>query len=825
MNSGTFASASHSASAPPPQNWSEDQLIRVEYEWRQLQRGFAYHPNVRVTPILGDPPSEYQIEYTVRTLSVNESGQLEYADTVTMHVVLPPGFPYEAPSVQPVTAVFHPNVSWEGVHLSTPWQPTDTLIEYIRKIGELLAWRVYDPEAVINTVAMDWLDANAGLLPMDATADFSVDAGDEPLTRICRFGPATLDQIHKQLSGLRDSMLEVGSAPGPTEVREFSRRTRMSLNLFMDAEIPQDLRDDASQLDHWARELPGSVPVWDFLRHQRGALRAARSATTALSEKREPLLKQINALEALAPAKRDPSKGPQNAQAVLAAIPDAKSLESLRLGLPAMVRETEQLLLALAARVKEMDSVPPALPMQEDSSLTRQLQTEMENESSARRSAQESAAKAVASVQPVLERAQIEARALVQIAEWREYLDLIQNSRELQRKLAMWGAAGIHAYYIENESGRFGPFQFEQPLELDGARIAVRSPGRNRIRVIDVMTTERIGASENGTVAIKLPGADGAPGRSTNFRLTDRWEDLAIQFDFLLRQTGHSLTKLTSSFPSAPSWCGDLLRVLALPVSLGFLRQQHRKASHQWKLIFDELQALGPVKSRIESWNFVGRVGEAVPHFLNSLAMERERLRKCTTDLASIVSRCGRDMDTDTLIIPPKLATPYSEQVKLRDRTHRTIVHIESVLAQLGQHVTQQLSNLSLVGSCALPEFSALPAFPPEMAESISALTDAALLEQVAELERLLDVPLRGTALEKAAPGQPGARLAAPAGSATPPEAGTQTAVGEAPIPNFQTNSLDEDEPDVATASESGDSFVVEHNEDGEVKDSDEVQF
>ena len=77
----------------------------------------------------GDPPSDYEIEFRVRSLCVGYTGDLQYVDTVTMRISLPPNFPYGPPTVQPVQALFHPNVSYEGVHLSTPWQTTDTIVE------------------------------------------------------------------------------------------------------------------------------------------------------------------------------------------------------------------------------------------------------------------------------------------------------------------------------------------------------------------------------------------------------------------------------------------------------------------------------------------------------------------------------------------------------------------------------------------------------------------------------------------------------------------------------------------------------------------------
>src|SRR5687767_13170999 len=99
----------HPAGAP----WADDQLVRLENEWRRLQRVFAYHPHVRIIPLHGDPPDQYRVEYRLRTLLMNESGALEYAASSAVHIWLPPGFPHEPPLVRPISALFHPNVAPE----------------------------------------------------------------------------------------------------------------------------------------------------------------------------------------------------------------------------------------------------------------------------------------------------------------------------------------------------------------------------------------------------------------------------------------------------------------------------------------------------------------------------------------------------------------------------------------------------------------------------------------------------------------------------------------------------------------------------------------
>jgi len=728
----------------PPPSWSEDQLIRLECERRRLQRALAYHPNIRIVAMRDDPPAEYQIEYRVRTLSVGDNGQLQYADSVPVRIALPASFPHAAPAVRPLVGVFHPNISWEGLHLGSPWQPTDTLIDLVSKIGELLAWRIYDPDTVVNPVAMDWLDANAAMLPLDASADFSPAAGGEPLDRIGRHGPSTLEQIRSQLERMRDSLLDANAPPTAADVRESARQARVALYLFSEPDVPEPLREQATRLDEWAGDLPGSLPVWDHLRRQRPAIQALRAASVELSGKRETLDQQIRKLAAISPAAE-----PDSAPAALAAVPDSGTLEQVRPRLPALMRETADLLKNVQDRLGALETGTPHVPVRPETELGRQLRVELEAQASSIREAQKLAEQAMASVRPLLDKAQAEAPAFEQICGLREYLDQFQTARELEQKLAMWGSAGVHACYVENPSGRFGPYQLHQAIELGRARVAVRSAGRNGIEVIAVPTAGVLAHADTGSVTVKLPVRRDTDVAFT-FRITERCDELAAQFDFLIRRTEEDLQQLTASFPQSGSWCGRLLHVLSRPESLHILREDHCKASDRWKQIRHDLQQLGLLKARIETWNLLQRVAEAVPRIAQNLAKERGRLEKCTSELAGLMARCGHDMESDALIVPPHLADPYARQTQLREWTGREIAHLERVLSDLSGQVTRRMASRAGFGLPTVGPLRALPPLPPALAEAVAAITDDVLDAQLARAEALLNLPLRLPAWQSA---------------------------------------------------------------------------
>lgn len=761
---------------PTPSGWSDEQLLRLESERRQLQRALAYHPYVRIVSMRDDPPTEYEVEYRVRTLCIGDNGQLQYADSVTVRIAVPPTFPQAAPTVRPVVGVFHPNVSWEGFHLSSPWQPTDSLVDLARKIGDLMAWRIYDPETVVNPVAMQWLDANAAMLPLDNVADFSHAADGDPFERIVRHAPATLQQIRSELDQMRHSLLDAKSPPGATDVGAFAQRTRQSLSLFSDPDLPDSLRNEAATLEEWAAELPASVPAWDHVRRQRPTTQALREISTALSEKAQALDEQINRLESMSP-----SEDPDSASDALATLPDAKALEQMRTRLPALIRETSDLLKSAQDRLDSLNVAPPHVSARPNGEVARQLQAELGAQAASVRQERKLADRAMTAARSVLARAQAVAPAFERVAAWQEYHELFQTARELEQKLAMWGGAGVHACYVENSSGRFGPFQFHQAIELGRARVAVRGAGQHGIEVVDARTGVVLGHSDSGSLTLKLTVREETESAFT-FRVTERCDQLAAQFDFLVRRADQQLEQLTAGFAASPSWCGRLLEVLTRPESLRPLCEGHRRAVDRWTQIARDLHQLALLKARVEIWNLLQRIAEALPRITQKLTEERARLTKCTSMLSDLMARCGRDIETGGLIVPPHLAGPYSQQSRLREQTNREIARLERLLSDFGSQVAGRMASRAGCGQPTIAPLRVLPPLPPALVEAVAAITDDVLDAQLARIEGPLKAPLRPAGWSSARPrsgGQPiGSRPPAP------PRAPAPAAVKTIPSPS-----------------------------------------
>lgn len=715
--------------------WTDGQLMRLENEWRRAQRSFAYHPAIGIMPLRGDPPFEYQLDFRVRTLVLNDAGELQYVDDISMHVWLPPGFPNEAPVVRPMTGVFHPNVTWDGIYLSNSWQSTDTLVDLAARVGALLAFRAYDPESVVNPVAMDWLTQNSGALPLDTHSDFGASAGGEPLGRIMRLGPATLDQVRRALDDMRFALAAENDTPTREDVEKFAGDTRAALSLFLDSDIPEHLREQASEFDDWCRELPASVPMWDYLRVQRSAAMQTDAALVALRDAVAAMEGGLAELEGLV---KNPSLDtPQSAAKV---IPPMSVLAPIQLKLPVLARQFEQCMAELRRLLDVMKTPMPRIDVAPEGSLGRRLTSLGDSVQQATAAAIESAQTALSSNESLARRASAEVLALEQVVSWRDYLDLFAKAQNLEQQIAKWGSAGVQAYFIENASGTFGPYQYEEALDLGGVRVAVRNMKGREIQAINAVGQQVLGRSSEGAVTLVLGQTDDQPGYDTTLRLTERCDDLAVQFDFIQRQTADVLGGLQRPVVGARSWCGKVCSLLASPRAQQLLRDVHRKSAHHWKTIIFDLGATMRFKERLATFHLLSRMSEEVPRVQELIRAAKDRLKDATQQISAIMSRSSRDVETDRMIVPPKFAKTYNEQMEVRDQAKREIARQESLLKQISRDLSARLSSSRYCGRPEEPPLRWLAPLPEELLQLREAMTDEAIQAAVDQLSRLLGV-------------------------------------------------------------------------------------
>ena len=460
-------------------------------------------------PLAGDPPGEYQIEYKLHTLVVDAAGELSYVDHCAVHLWLPPQFPHAPPVARPMFNAFHPNVSSEWIHLDPPWHPsTGSLVDVVRRCGELLAYQVYDPEAVYNPTAMEWASHYPHLLPVDPHAVLAPEAGGDPLTRIIRHGTQTLEQFKSQLTEMSLGILEGRPNTATPDVRAFGERISVSTTLFSEPDTPDHLRSLASELDEWARSMTPHHSLWDDLRQLYAQTRAAVAARRAGREgagggreggpdgrvagQRRALRGPAGDADARAAggAARPGGAGAAQGDARRGAAADGAAVG----GRGAVVDGAAQ-----AHRHAGRDAV------RTDGRRRRPRPGRR-----GRRPGRGAGGAGVDRTRPGAGR--FEQKAIDGVVAWAGFTDLIRRGNELKERLLELGVAGIQAYTIQAPSGEFGPYQFEERVDFGSVTLVCRRIGAAPVHVYEARSTGLIGKGPGG-VRVKLRAP--RTGRST----------------------------------------------------------------------------------------------------------------------------------------------------------------------------------------------------------------------------------------------------------------------------------------------------------------------
>mgnify|MGYP000265345742 CR=1 FL=1 len=721
--------------ASAPIAWTPEQVKRLQFEWSGLQRNFAFHPHVRVLPLAGDPPTEYQVQYNLRTLALDDSGQLIYLNAAAVHVWLPPAFPHEPPLFRPMGNLFHPNVSPEGIVLFPPWHASMTLCEAVSTVGMLLAFQTHDPWSVVNESAMEWVKQNTNVLPTDLTANLLTNAGGEPLARILVQGPAALQRLRQAIEEVLRSLLTVRS-PAPAQLQSLCRRHLADLSVFLAEDIPADLRQPAREAEEILRLLPGSKPAWDALARQLVAQEAEPQMTAALQEAERALVGVLGRLESLVRAA--PSQDPLE---TMRHIPAARTLHAQKAELWEVMSAAEQRLAEARAALEQLSATPQGTAY--PGVLGERLAAESERVVRGTKEAAGRLSAAIGRTEVLFADAWAQNALLQRIIGWRDYADLVERAEALSASVIEKGAAGLQTYYIENESGRFGPFEFEQRLQLGAAAVAVRPAGPNGILVLEADSDRVLGKGDSGTATVVLRDAQGHRSFTTTFLRTRDCGELCVQLDYLIEQTRAALSRLGGRTDGPDTWLRRFADALAAGEAQAAIRQSQQRHQARWEALARDLQAVGPFKNRLALYNLLVRLAESVPRIQQRLGEARDAQRQAEARLAEIVAASNADPDTGVAQIPRRWAEEYKQLLVRRNQAAAEIPQCTRRMEAIAAEVRARVCDPASLGRAVSPKPVMLPALPTALEELSALLTDESIGRHLEHLERLLERPLR----------------------------------------------------------------------------------
>jgi hypothetical protein len=440
-------------------------------------------------------------------------------------------------------------------------------------------------------------------------------------------------------------------------------------------------------------------------------------------------------------------------------VPASAALQPLSLALRRAVHDADGAVAELRERLAQLAALPrPAAATGAGTLLSRRLGRELSRLSAATEPARAAGAW-LASLEPILHRARHESAAADRVAAWAEHRDLLRRGRELVARVKATPPAELQAYFTEGAGGKAGPFDFEKRVDPGdgGPALAVSNLRAAIVRVVDVETEEVIGRGD-GRVVVTRAGAPG--GATLSVTVGEHTDELRVQLEYLLTQLRDAMTRLRppedeSAPPGGPStWVARLAVDLDAPDAQHEAREEHRRASDEWKHVLAELAALGHYKQRLATYHLATRLIAFAPRLTAEGDRLRASLSRADARLADIGARSTRDAESDRLIIPSQYAGEYAQHLSDRDAAQQQIQRLQLALDGGVERLKLRLSKPRLFGSAELPHLRLLGGLPEAYAAQQPQLGDATLAELVGRLEALL-----------------GRAIGAPAGAeeATPP--------------------------------------------------------
>ena len=149
-------------------------------DFEQVQKMLEMYPDIRIIKTEGDPPDQYDIEYTIKGYRTNPDGTASPDNRHAVHITLPFGYPHFPPTVKPITPIFHPDIDPDAIRIADFWQKSHSLADLIVHIGQMICGNHYTREEPFNQNAFDWFEERKSWLPFDILEPREEDAETSP---------------------------------------------------------------------------------------------------------------------------------------------------------------------------------------------------------------------------------------------------------------------------------------------------------------------------------------------------------------------------------------------------------------------------------------------------------------------------------------------------------------------------------------------------------------------------------------------------------------------------------------------------------------------
>lgn len=206
-------------------------------DYTQLKEFLELYPNITLLKADGQPPDNYEIEYSLRGFVRNGDNEVTIGSNHRVRISLPFGYPHFAPIAKPLTSIFHPDFDPAAIRIADQWQKNPSLPELVLHIGEMISGNVYQVDDPFNQEAAEWYKSHADQLPLDSLSLADIQETDMQLDSL-------VDDTFASLGLENDDFLAPEKAIDPAEI-DYIRQLVSQNKIFTANKLLGDLPENA----------------------------------------------------------------------------------------------------------------------------------------------------------------------------------------------------------------------------------------------------------------------------------------------------------------------------------------------------------------------------------------------------------------------------------------------------------------------------------------------------------------------------------------------------------------------------------------------------
>ena len=154
-------------------------MRRLASDWEQIQKDFAGHKNIIVTPEGTEPPEKYHVSYFVNGIYLLPDGRIETLGRHEVEITLHADYPRYKPICKILTPIWHPNFRDGQICIGDIWGAGESLTDIIINIGDMIQYKSWNSSSPLSADAADWALQNKHLFPVGTIDLYIADKGPE----------------------------------------------------------------------------------------------------------------------------------------------------------------------------------------------------------------------------------------------------------------------------------------------------------------------------------------------------------------------------------------------------------------------------------------------------------------------------------------------------------------------------------------------------------------------------------------------------------------------------------------------------------------------